>query len=257
MIDLIKQFGEKLLSIESRLAELIAVGEVESVQNATVRVKLLDRDNLITGWLPVVTRKTKHDKYLCMPDVGDQVLCLFIPLSDMKRGFVIGALYNQADSIPSETGQDVKRYSDGSKIILNDGELAMHMTNKCMISTGHIQSYSDTIDVDSEMIGVQANDIDVIADNMQVTALNSQVIVNDQGANVTAANVSLTGNGQISLNSNNGQISLNSNQFQVVTGGGGVQLILANDIVLTGNVLINGNVFVNGSLEALSYNGLP
>ena len=63
------------------IKRLIRVGTVSSVNAAagTVRVAFAAQDDMVTYELPVITRGSKNNKDYWLPDVDEQVLCLFLP----------------------------------------------------------------------------------------------------------------------------------------------------------------------------------
>ena len=74
--------NDELLS--DRLAQILRVGFVTARQPERMRVRVECRDTttsaLVTDWLPVLTPRACGDRQYDLPDVGDQVLCLFLPL---------------------------------------------------------------------------------------------------------------------------------------------------------------------------------
>ncbi len=91
----------RIAVLEAKLAQTVRVCEVASVQDAkgTVRVKLPDSGNMLSGPLPVLVRKVQDDQDYWLPDVGEQVVCLFLPIG-LEQGFVLGAFYQSVDGVP-------------------------------------------------------------------------------------------------------------------------------------------------------------
>lgn len=112
--------GQLLFSMEN-LAELVAnlfrIGEVTSVdpERATARVRFEDRDNVESYDLQVLTRGSLRDKFYHMPDIGENVLCLFLP-TGVEAGFIIGAYYPATVARPAASGDvTAVEYSDGTR----------------------------------------------------------------------------------------------------------------------------------------------
>lgn len=65
------------------IKRLIRVGTVSSVNApaGTVRVAFAAQDEMVTYELPVITRGSKGNKDYWLPDVDEQVLCLFCQTS--------------------------------------------------------------------------------------------------------------------------------------------------------------------------------
>lgn len=105
--------------VNDLLAQCIRVGFVTGRDPATLRVQVQCRDTvteaLITDWLPVLVPRAKEDCQYDLPDVGDQVLCLFLP-HGREEGFVLGCMY-AADAPPVADGDKWRRkFKDGSSL---------------------------------------------------------------------------------------------------------------------------------------------
>lgn len=90
-------------TLEGKTAPMLRTGTVSSVnkEKATVKVFFEDRDNSTSGDLRVVTKNTMKKKFYWMPEVDEQVLCLFDPRGE-EDGYVIGCLYSDVDKSPAE-----------------------------------------------------------------------------------------------------------------------------------------------------------
>lgn len=126
------------------IKRLIRVGTVSSVNAAagTVRVAFAAQDDMVTYELPVITRGSKNNKDYWLPDVDEQVLCLFLPNISGRgvcEGFVLGTFYSSVDA-PVENSGDVHavKYGDGT-IIKHDrstGKLTINATGDIDIIAG-------------------------------------------------------------------------------------------------------------------------
>lgn len=126
------------------IKSLIRVGTVSSVNAATgmVRVAFAAQDDMVTFELPVITRGSKNNKDYWLPDVDEQVLCLFLPNVSGRgvcEGFVIGTFYSSVDG-PIENSGDVHavKYGDGT-VIKHDrrtGKLMVNITGDIDIIAG-------------------------------------------------------------------------------------------------------------------------
>jgi phage baseplate assembly protein V len=111
------QLIRRIDRLESRLQRLVRVGTVTASfpDRGTVRVNLPDADNVNSQELPVLYPKTLQDKAYGMPDIGEHVLCVFLPIG-VEQGFVIGAIYSQADPVPvSSQDKTGIEFADGAK----------------------------------------------------------------------------------------------------------------------------------------------
>ncbi|GGG32987.1 hypothetical protein GCM10007425_29590 [Lysinibacillus alkalisoli] len=95
-------FGNKE-TLDSKTTPLLRTGTVSSVdkEKATVKVFFEDRDESTSGDLRVVTKNTMHKKMYWMPEVDEQVLCLFDPRGE-EDGYVIGSIYSDVDKSPAD-----------------------------------------------------------------------------------------------------------------------------------------------------------
>jgi len=212
MVNAIKEIFNRITDIENKLSELIAVGEVEKVYAHNVQVKLLDRDNMITGWLPVLTRKSKNDKFYCMPDIGEQVLCLFVPFSGLRKGFCLGALFNEKDR-PVSTGYQAVTFKDGATYIHDQNGGNCSIVNRFVLTSPELSIHAD----DSMIQGNQ-----LIVDLSQNATIGAQMLsVNAQQITLTMAGTTI-----------------------VFSGSGGE---ITGDLNINGNINATGNIIANGA----------
>ena len=66
-----------------------------------------------SAWLPVLCPRASGDLVYDLPDVGDQVLCLFLPYG-LEQGFVLGAMYGKASPPVSSGDKWHRRFQDGT-----------------------------------------------------------------------------------------------------------------------------------------------
>nr|DAH50784.1 MAG TPA: baseplate assembly protein [Caudoviricetes sp.] len=100
------------------LNSIIKIGEVSSVDptNGTARVVFDDDDSIVSGDLQVLQKNTFKNQDFAMPDVGEDVVCLFLP-SGTEEGFILGSVYS-GEVVPPETSIDKRAvvFSDETKI---------------------------------------------------------------------------------------------------------------------------------------------
>ena len=109
---------ERLRDLESIVANLFRVGTVSSINEeaATARVTFSDRDNVVSYDLPVITKNTLKNKDYWMPDVEEQVLCLFLPIG-IETGFIVGGYYDTKTEKPAATGNKrAAEFEDGTRV---------------------------------------------------------------------------------------------------------------------------------------------
>lgn len=107
--------NDELLNV---LENLIKIGEVSSIDpaKATARVVFDDEDSLVSFDLQVLQKNTFGNKDYSMPEIGEDVVCLFLP-SGPEDGFILGAVY-AGEIEPPENSEDVRTilFKDGTKI---------------------------------------------------------------------------------------------------------------------------------------------
>lgn len=120
-----KELKARLDTLYARMTRIVSIGEVIEVEGASHRVKvaLKGLDGVPSVWLPVLAFRTKGVQVVHNLEIGEQVVCLFPPIGDMARGFVLGALYNQSET-PFQS--DVKvfgmKFNDGTVITYDEGK---------------------------------------------------------------------------------------------------------------------------------------
>ncbi len=128
----------------SIIRNMVRVGKVSTVNGAACRVKVVfpDKENCISDELPVIQIGGAGTAGYWVPEVGTQVLCLFLPNASgngLGAGFVIGAYYSQAMS-PKESDEAVRsiRFPDGSYIRYDHGEITINAASAIKLTAPRI-----------------------------------------------------------------------------------------------------------------------
>ncbi|WP_286677091.1 phage baseplate assembly protein V [Aminobacterium sp. EBM-42] len=147
-------YYQALMDIEERLNNILRVGTISSAnaEEGTVRVLFRDKDSMVSYDLPVLVRQTLRNKDYFIPDVGEQVLCVFLP-NGMEQGFCLGAMYNAKDK-PTIGDPNKRRidFEDGTWIEhdRSSGATTVHSTGDIVIeSESHITLQAPRIDLNS------------------------------------------------------------------------------------------------------------
>lgn len=99
------------------LKNLVRIGRVSSVnpEKATVRV-VFEAQEVVSYDLPVLQPQALKNKDYCLPDVGEYVLCIFLPAGSAE-GFVLGSFYTEGITPPASNGNKrVISFSDGTSV---------------------------------------------------------------------------------------------------------------------------------------------
>jgi len=102
----------RLAELERRLNNLLRYGTVAQADYAAARVKVQSGE-LLTGWVPWLTRRASHDRDWWPPEIGEQVL-LLSPGGDPAQALALPAIYRSAHPAPA-AAETVCRieFSDG------------------------------------------------------------------------------------------------------------------------------------------------
>lgn len=157
----IASLERRLAALEANRGASLRFGTVVSVdaKDNSARVVLTDGNNMETWPLRVMSRRTLKDTAQCLPDIGEQVACLFSG-QGKEAGVVLGACNSQAVPGPSrETGEDYTRYEDGTEIFYDRknhilklnvmGDIEINATKDIAITCG------GTLSLDAGLIAMQ------------------------------------------------------------------------------------------------------
>ena len=100
------------------LKNLIRVGKVVALDTAKHQARVIfeDKPATVSFWLDIIVRNTYKNKDYALPDIDEEVICLFLPNGN-AQGFILGAVYN-ADDLPPVDDKDKRHveFEDGSVI---------------------------------------------------------------------------------------------------------------------------------------------
>lgn len=95
-----------------RFGDVVAVNE----QDGTARVVLPDGNGMVSLPLRVITARTHRDKFICLPDIGEQVACLFSG-QGLEQGVILGSCYSSRDTTPNRPAAEVfALFADGTNL---------------------------------------------------------------------------------------------------------------------------------------------
>jgi phage baseplate assembly protein V len=165
MLDALRDIKDRLADLERGATRVFRYGVVDTVDRTKCRVtvtfplsstvdpttgKVVPR-NVKSGGMPVLVKQSVKNRDYWMPDVGERVLCLFLP-NDSDTGFVLGSFYSDEDPIPDgaeDEGMRVVQLADGARFEYSTDD-----------SEGHAQ----VGDVDIE---IAADHVSVLAGNLE------------------------------------------------------------------------------------------
>lgn len=119
---------------------LIMIGTVSAIneEEATARVLFTDRDDTTSKEIPLMFLHTKGMRIYAMPEVGEQVLCLFLP-NGHEEGYILGAYYND-EYKPPVTDKETKiiKFKNGDYVKYKNGEMEVKASKVNIISNVNI-----------------------------------------------------------------------------------------------------------------------
>ena len=196
-------------------SNIIRIGEVSSIDPAkgTARVAFDDEDSMVSYDLPVIQRNTLENHDYWMPDIGEDVLCVFLPTGS-EDGFILGSFY--ADEIrPPASTENIRmvEFADGTKVSYNRESHEL----KATIDGTEIKANRDTVDITgAKTVNVEsATAINIKSTVITLTMGGTTMTLNGGNAIITTQNITFTG-----------------------------------DMNCTGNAKINGDLKVDGSIKA-------
>lgn len=224
------------------LKGLIKIGEVSSVDYAkcTARVVFDDDDSIVSDDLPVLQTNTFRNKDHAMPDIGEDVICLFLP-SGGEEGFILGSIY-AGEVAPTETSPHVRSvtFADGTTCQYNreTHELKAVINDTVIIADrSHIDIKApNTIDNSSKEINTKGE--------MTVNVEGGTTVNVKAGAtiNLVAPSVNLT-MGSTTMKLNGSSASIDAQNLE-----------LKGALKVTGNVTTSGNITASGSVHGSNIN---
>lgn len=213
----------------------IKIGTVSSVNpaKATARVVFPDDDGLVSYDLQVMQVNGFRNKDYAMPDVGTDVVCVFLG-SGTEEGFIIGAVYTDGNP-PPESSMDKRTvvFKDGTRV-----------------------SY----DRATHTLSAEIEGTSIVADrqNVTITAPKS-VTINCTTATVNAsASVTLdTPKTDITGVLNVTGLITGKGGLTVSGGGGGASIQCSGNMNLNGTIAATGDVTAGGiSLQGHTHTGV-
>ncbi|MBP2654258.1 MAG: phage baseplate assembly protein [Firmicutes bacterium] len=149
---------------------MLRYGKVSSVNSKlhTVRVAFADKGGVVSHSLPVLIRGSLKNKHYHLPDVDEDVLCVFLP-NGIQRGFVLGSFYNVNNSPPvASADKEHVTFSDGT--IVEYDRSSSTMTVDCIGTINITAANGVTIAGNVTVTGSIAASGDVTAGNISLEA---------------------------------------------------------------------------------------
>ncbi len=131
--------------VTRQLGQLIRIGVVSSIDPAkhTARVCFEEDGNIESYDLQVIAKNSFANKDYNMPDLNEDVLCVFLPQGP-ENGFIIGAVYAGEVTTPTANA-DIRmvQFNDDTKVTYNRASHELDV----VISGTHIHADRETVNV--------------------------------------------------------------------------------------------------------------
>ena len=206
-----------------RSMAVMRLGEIVEVQpeQHKARVVFDDDDSLVSDLLPIIVPNSLENKDFHLPDIGEDVLCLF-GTSGLEDGYILGSIYAGEIAPPSES-KDVRmvKFADGSVFKFDR------------------KSSTFEIEIGSTKIKFDKNNVEV--ETSEKVAVKSRREVNIEGA--AAVNIKTP---VLNLNVGGTTMKLNGSNATIES----QNLTFKGNMDVTGNLTVSGNGDFSGKVHA-------
>ncbi|MCL2791070.1 MAG: phage baseplate assembly protein V [Desulfobulbus sp.] len=150
MADDFASLARRLKALEQNRGAVLRWGTVTEVDEkaGSARVKINDADSIVTMPLRVLQRRTLKDQEQSLPDIGEQVACLFSG-QGFEQGLVLGAAYSDKDPSPGwpphvwyrkfEDGTEMEYDRKEHKLTLNvNGDMIIRASGTITINGAYV-----------------------------------------------------------------------------------------------------------------------
>lgn len=214
-----------------------AIGEVTDVDPKMCRARVTfdDDDSVTSDWLPVLQPNTIENLDYRLPDIGEDVLCVFLSKED---GYIVGSFY-AGEVVPPENNLDKRTvvFSDETRVSYD------RKAHTLDIVIGNTKIHADQASV-----SVEAPQTVALEGEQTLTGKGGQSVAIEAGQTasmsagqsiaLTAPTLTLTmGATKMVLNGSSAQIESNSLTFK-------------GNMTVTGNLTVSGDVSTTGNVSA-------
>ena len=83
--------------MDALLKNMVRIGVISSVNPKDMKARVLfEERDVVSAELDIVVQGSLHNTSYWLPQINEQVLCLFLATGNQK-GFILGSLYNKTD----------------------------------------------------------------------------------------------------------------------------------------------------------------
>ena len=214
------------------------LGEVTSIDcaKAKVRVTYDDEDGMTSNWLPVMQRNTIANQDYWLPDIGEDVVCVFFA-EGAEDGFVLGSIY-AGDVKPPESNGDKRTvvFKDGTRVSY---DRAQHHLDIAIDET--------TLHADRSKVNVQAPDeISAVSKKISVSGSESVTVSGNQGVDVASNTKIALSAPTITLTIGSTTMTFNASSAELVSS----NMTFKGSFSIDGDLNVKGNITSTGNISA-------
>jgi phage baseplate assembly protein V len=201
------QLERRIAALEANRGAVLRFGSVTQVdaQAGTARVLLDDADNLVSMPLRVLQHRTLKDKHQLMPDLGEQVVCLFSG-QGFEQGVILGAAYSSKDPAPGRPAQNwYYKFEDGTWL---EYDRKTHLLTASVRGDVALDADKNVTAKAGESLEAEAGkDISMKA-GQSISLTAPQILLNGTISGTSTGNINLSAGGNINING--AQVEINN-----------------------------------------------
>lgn len=214
------------------------LGEVTSIDcaRAKVRVTFDDEDGMTSYWLPVMQRNTIANQDYWLPDIGEDVICVFF-CEGVEDGFVLGSIY-AGDVKPPENNGDKRTvvFKDGTRVSY---DRAQHHLDIAIDET--------TLHADRSKVNIQAPDeIAATSNKITVSGSESVSVSGSQSVDIASGTKIALSAPAITLTISGTTMTFNGSSAELTS----QNMKFKGSVAIEGDLSVSGNISATGNITA-------
>lgn len=219
------------------------LGEVTSIDcaRAKVRVTFDDEDGMTSYWLPVMQRNTIANQDYWLPDIGEDVICVFF-CEGVEDGFVLGSIY-AGDVKPPENNGDKRTvvFKDGTRVSYDRAQ--HHLDIAIDETTLHADRSKVNIQAPDEIAATSKKITVSGSESVSVSGLQSVDIASGTKIALSAPAITLTISGTtMTFNGSSAELTSQNMKFKG-------SVAIEGDLSVSGNISATGNITASGVIS--------
>lgn len=224
----VDQVGNRILGVVSAI--VTDTRDEENLARVKVAYPWMPADDgkqIESQWVRLALPAAGKDKgWFLIPEVGDEVLVAF-EHGDVRRGYVVGGLYNGVDKPPLKTETSVKQGKTLQKMFRS--------------SKGHQLTFNDSDQNPGVELTTPAKKL-----TMHLDDKNGSMTLTAAASGTT---VKVTADGEITITSDNGGVTIEAKQDITMKATGSIKLEATQNVDIKGNMNVSVKAGSNATVE--------